>query len=134
MSTESHNRYLLDLLAREGPLSRRQLDQRTTLLGPELEARMEEALQRLLRTGDILKGEGRVVYYVAPARLIPVGSEHPSLYWLVGHPAAEAVLAALGKVAGPDERGRRLFRSGRPRAELRPRLQRCAIALEVTGP
>lgn len=134
MSAENPYRYLLDLVAGQGPLSGPALSRHIAAMGPELAGQMEDALQRLIRSGDILRSQGRAAYFVAPARLVPAGTGDPYLFKVIGHPAAETVLAALGKVAGPDEKGQRYFHSYLALAGLRPRLKRCAIALEVTDP
>lgn len=124
-----HYRYLIDLLANEGPLRRQQLDQRMREFGRIIETRLQQALRTLVNEGDILETDAPGWYFVAPPRLVFL-SERPRIYLLRGHPAAESILVQYGGVGGPDKMGRRYFKPRLSESQLRPRLRRSGIHLE----
>lgn len=103
-----HAAFLLQLLANEGPLPERGLHDIFERLGPGAAIRMEDALRRLIRTGNVLAVDSPLTYYVAPARLLYKQADPPT-FELVGHPGAEQLLRFYGKVVGPDPQGVRHF-------------------------
>lgn len=103
-----HTTFLLQLLANEGPLAHRQLQNILNRLGPGAAIRMEQALGRLVRTGNVLMTDPPGIYNVAPARLL-YKRDNPPTFELVGHPGAEQLLRLYGDVVGPNGDGVRHF-------------------------
>lgn len=124
-----HCMYLLDLFVYDGPLARHQLDHRFNSLGPQTATRMEQALESLVRSGDVLMNRRPSLFYVAPAHLVPT-REAPGTYRLIGHPGANAILRNYGTVHGPRDDGKRHFVTSLSIDELVAQLSQFGITIE----